>query len=43
MSPKPLDPSVEELKKGAKSFLGPRIVIGLVLLVLTAVYIFWPR
>lgn len=40
---KPNDPSVEELKKGARSFLYPRILIGVALLVIMAVYIFWPR
>ena len=43
MSAKPPDPSVDELKKGAAGFLVPRIAIGLLLLVITALYIFWPR
>jgi uncharacterized membrane protein len=34
---------VDELKKEAHRFLYPRIVIGLVLLVIMAAYIFWPR
>ena len=37
------DPSIEDLKKGASQFLGPRIVIGVVLLTIMTVYIFWPR
>ncbi len=34
---------VDELKQGARRFLYPRIIIGLVLLALMALYIFWPR
>ncbi len=34
---------VNDLKEGARRFLYPRILIGVVLLVLMAVYIFWPR
>ncbi|MBS1150679.1 MAG: hypothetical protein H6Q89_2377 [Myxococcaceae bacterium] len=43
MSPKPPDPSVAELKQGARAWLYPRVVIGVVLVVVMAVYIFWPR
>lgn len=40
---KPRDPSVEALKKGAWAWLFPRLVIGLLVVLLAAVYIFWPR
>ncbi len=40
---KPPDPSVEELKQGLWRFLLPRIVIGGGVLLLAALYIFWPR
>ena len=43
MTPKPPDPSVEQLKVEAKRFLGIRIAIGLGVLLFTALYIFWPR
>lgn len=43
MTPKPPDPTVEELKKGTYAWLYPRIVIGLVLLVIAAAWIYWPR
>jgi hypothetical protein len=36
-------PDVDELKQGARRFLYPRIVIGLGLLAVMALYIFWPR
>jgi hypothetical protein len=39
----PPEGSVEDLKRGARRFLYPRIAIGVVLLVLMALYIFWPR
>ncbi len=37
------DPNLDEMKEGARTFLYPRIIIGVGLLVLFAVYIFWPR
>ena len=40
---KPPEGSVEELKRGARRFLYPRILIGGLLLALTAIYILWPR
>ncbi len=40
---KPEDSSVEDLKKGAQRFLVPRLIIGGVLLLIMALYIFWPR
>ena len=40
---KPPDQGLEELKKGLWEFLRPRLWIGLGILVLAALYIFWPR
>lgn len=41
MTPKKQD--LEDLKNGASRFLFPRILIGAVLLMIMALYIFWPR
>ena len=38
-----MKPDIEELKKEGRKFLYPRLVIGVGLLVIMAVYIFWPR
>lgn len=40
---KPKDPSVEELEKGTKAWLYPRLIIGTLLLIGFAVWIYWPR
>ncbi len=43
MSQKLPDSSVDELKREVRRFLYPRFAIGLALLALMALYIFWPR
>ena len=44
MKPPPPDPQqVEALKQGTKAWLVPRLIVGMLLLVAFAVWIYWPR